>query len=65
MIRGLEHLCSEAENMLRELGFSAWRRLWGDFIAALRYLQGAHKKEGEGLFIQTDRDRRRGRNVLN
>jgi len=36
------------------------RRLWGDLIAAFQYLQGAYRKDGEGLFTRVGSDRTRG-----
>ena len=39
MIRGLQHFLYE--DRLRELGFSAWRRLQGDYREAFYYLKGA------------------------
>jgi len=36
------------------------RRLWGDLIAALRYLKGAYKQEGSQLFERVDNSRTRG-----
>ncbi|GAB0180751.1 mitochondrial enolase superfamily member 1 [Grus japonensis] len=60
MTRGLEHL-SYADR-LRELGLSSLekRRLRGDLIAAFRYLKGAYRKDGEGLFTRAYADRTRG-----
>ncbi|KAK4815951.1 LOW QUALITY PROTEIN: hypothetical protein QYF61_010445 [Mycteria americana] len=40
-------------------GCSAWRRLWGDLIAAFQYLKEAYKKVGEGLFTRAYSDRTR------
>ena len=39
---------------------SAWRRLWGDLIAAFQYLKGAYKEEGSQLFERVDNSRTRG-----
>jgi len=36
------------------------RRLWGDLIAAFQYLEGAYRKDGEGLFTRVCSDRTRG-----
>jgi len=60
MIRGLEHL--SYKDRLRELGLLSLekRRLWGDFIAAVQYLMGAYRKDGEGLFTRMCSDRTRG-----
>ncbi|GAB0202183.1 hypothetical protein GRJ2_002683900 [Grus japonensis] len=57
LIRGLEHL--SYGDRLRELGLFSLekRRLWGDLIAAFRYLKGAYKKSGDGLFIRECGDR--------
>lgn len=46
MIRGLE--CLSYENRL-SWSCSAWRRHWGDLIAAFQYLKEAYRKAGEGL----------------
>jgi len=58
--RGPEHL--SYEERLRHLGLFGpeKRRLQGDLIAALQYLQGACKKAAEGLFTRACRDRTRG-----
>jgi len=60
MIRGLEHL--SYEDRLRELGLFCLekRRLWGDLIPACQYLEGAYRKDGEGLFTRVCSDRTRG-----
>ena len=60
MVRGLQRL--SCEERLRELGLFGLekRRLWGDLIAAFRYLKGAYKQEGEWLFMGVDGDRIRG-----
>ncbi|GAB0202185.1 hypothetical protein GRJ2_002684100 [Grus japonensis] len=60
LIRGLEHL--SYGDRLRELGLFSLekRRLWGDLIAAFRYLKGAYKKSGDGLFIRECGDRTMG-----
>ncbi|KAJ7412686.1 hypothetical protein BTVI_45510 [Pitangus sulphuratus] len=59
MIGGLENL--SYEERLRELGWFSLekRRLWGDLIVAFQYLERAYKKDGEGLFRRTRRDRTR------
>jgi len=59
MIRGLEHL--SCEERLRELGlFSLEKsRLWGDLIAAFRYLKGTYRKDGDNLFLKACCDRTR------
>lgn len=38
----------------------AWRRLQGNLIVVFQKLKRVYKKEGEGLFIQSDSDRTRG-----
>jgi len=38
----------------------AWRRLQGDLTAALQYLKGAYKQEGEWFVTWSDSDRTRG-----
>ena len=60
MIRGLERVSYGGR--LRELGMFSLqkRRLQGDLIAAFQYLKGAHKKDGEQLFAQSDNDGTRG-----
>lgn len=58
--RELEHLFYT--DRLREQGmFNLKRRgLWGDFVAAFQYLQGAYEQEGHQLFTVGYSDRRRG-----
>ncbi|KFQ68962.1 hypothetical protein N335_08059, partial [Phaethon lepturus] len=60
MIRALEHLSSE--DRLRELGLFSLekRRIWGDLIAAFRYLKGADKKDGDRHFSRSCCNRTRG-----
>ena len=36
------------------------RRLQRDLMVAFQYLKGAHKQEGERLFVRVDSDRTRG-----
>ena len=47
---------------MRELGLFSLekRRLLGDLIVAFQYLKGAHKQEGEQLFMKVDSDRTKG-----
>jgi len=60
MIRGLEYL--SYQDRLRELGLFSLekRRLRGDLTAAFQYLNGAYRKDGEGLFTRMCSDRTRG-----
>ena len=64
MIRGLVHLSCEERS--RELAlFSLEKRwLWGALSVAFQYLKGAHKQEGERLFMRMGNDRQGGM-VLN
>jgi len=59
MIRGLEHL--SYEERLRQLGLLSLekRRLWGDLVAALKYLKGAYRKDGDNLISKACSDRTR------
>ncbi|KAK4819228.1 LOW QUALITY PROTEIN: hypothetical protein QYF61_027058 [Mycteria americana] len=59
MTRGLEHL--SYEDRLRELRLFSLekRRLWGNLIAALQYLKGAYRKDGDRLFSKACCDRTR------
>ena len=48
------------EERLREVGlFSLKRRLQGELVAALQYLKGDYKQEGNQLFILSDSNRTR------
>jgi len=60
MIRGLEQISYEEK--LRDLGLFSLkkRRLWGDLIAALQYLEGADKKKEDRLFGWVCCERTRG-----
>jgi len=59
MMRELEYL--SYEERLREMGqFSLEKRmLWGDLIAAFRYLKGAYRKDGENIFSRACGNRTR------
>ncbi|KFQ76581.1 hypothetical protein N337_10753, partial [Phoenicopterus ruber ruber] len=58
--RGLEHF--PYEDRLRELRLFSLkrRRIWGDFIAAFKYLKGAYRKDGKGVLIRECSDKMRG-----
>jgi len=60
MLQGMEHL--SYEDRLRELGLFILekRRLQGDLIAALQYLKGSYRNEGDRLFSRVCGDRTRG-----
>jgi len=60
MIRGLEYL--SYEDRLRELGLFSLekRRHREDLLAALQYLKGAYRKDGEGFITRVCSDRKRG-----
>ena len=57
MIRRLEHFAYK--DRLRLLGLFSLekRRVWGDLMAALKYLKRAYRKDGEELFIRAYSDR--------
>ena len=50
------------EERLREVGLFSLekRRLWGDLIVAVQYLNRVYKQEGKQLFVRVDSDRARG-----
>ena len=60
MIQEMEHL--PYKDRLRELELFSLeeRRLQGDLIAALQYLNRSYRKEGDRLFIRVCDDRTRG-----
>ena len=60
MIQEMEHL--PYKDRLRELELFSLkeRRLQGDLIAALQYLNRSYRKEGDRLFIRVCGDRTRG-----
>ena len=60
MIQEMEHL--SYEDRLKELGLLSLenRRVQGDPIAALQYLKGSYRKEGDRLFSRVCGDRTRG-----
>jgi len=60
MIRGIEHLSCDERLIELRLFILENRRLWGDLTAAFRYLKGAYKKAGEGLFSRACCNRTRG-----
>jgi len=59
MIRGLEHL--SCEERLRELGLFSLEKRWlhGDLIAALQYVKGSYRKDGENIFSRACYDKTR------
>jgi len=60
MIRQMEHLSYEEK--LRDLGLFSLekRRPWGDLVAALQYLKGAYKKDGDRVFSRACSNKTRG-----
>jgi len=60
MIRWMEQLSYEERLRELELFSLQKRRLWGDLIAALRYLKEGYKKAGDGLLTRACSDRTRG-----
>jgi len=59
MLRRLEHLC--CDERLRELGLFSLenKRLWRHLMAALQYLKGAYKKNGDKVFSRASCNRTR------
>lgn len=57
MIQGLEHLFYEERLRKMVLISLEKTRFQGDLIAAIQYLKGAHKQEGDQLITQSYRDR--------
>ena len=60
MVRGMEHLSYEGKLREVQLFSLERRRLWGDLLAAFRYLKETYKEERERLFTRACRDKIRG-----